>query len=251
MVVQFLVPREEYLAAGIHIGMKQRAAQMRPFIYKVRPDGLAVMNLQIIDERIKAAAKLLARSKKILVVSRKSVAHDAIDKFAELVGAKSVKGRFMPGMLTNPNYKHFFEADVVLAVDPMADYQVIKEAATARVPVVAICDTSSETNNIDLIIPANNKGVRSITLFFWLITREILKERGAIKADEEFKYKIEDFSREDALKSEPSVSKREQEMRTYTRPRRGSKDASRGSRVASRGPSMGFSRSGRSSGRRR
>lgn len=224
MVAEFLVPREEYLAAGVHIGMKQRARQMRPFIYKIRPDGLAVMNLQIIDERLRYAAKFLSRAKKLLVVSRKSVAHDAIDKFAEIVGAKSVKGRFMPGMLTNPQYKDFFEADAVLIVDPIVDYQIVREAVTARVPVVAICDTSTEINNIDLVIPANNKGIRSVTLIFWILAREILKEREAIKANEEFKYKVEDFSKtglEEISRAEQFVQERSRAMRNVRGARTG------------------------------
>jgi small subunit ribosomal protein S2 len=209
MPVKFLVPREEYLAAGIHIGMKERTKQMRPFVYKVRPDGLAVMNLQTIDERIRTAAKFLARAQRILVVSRKGVAHGTIDKFAEIVGAKSVTGRFMPGMLTNPHYEHFYEADMVLIVDPMSDHQALKESATARIPVVAICDTFNETDNVDLIIPANNKGIRSITLLFWLLAREILKERGGIKSNKDFKYKIEDFVKRGAFRQERRERERE------------------------------------------
>ena len=188
-----MIPRENYLASGIHIGMKQRTKQMQPFVYKIRSDGLAVMNLAIIDERIKLAAKFLSNCKKVLVVSRKSVAHDAIEKFSEIVDAKTIGGRFMPGMLTNPEYENFYEADVVVVVDPLADYQVLNEAAKARVPVVAICDTFNETNNVDFIIPANNKGLRSLTLLFWILAREILKARGEIKKDEEFKYSVEDF----------------------------------------------------------
>lgn len=235
MPVKFLIPREKYLASGIHIGMKQHTKQMRPFVYKIRPDGLAVMNLQMIDERIKTAAKFLARTKKILVVSRKSVAHDAMDKFSEVVAAKVVKGRFMPGMLTNPHYKQFYEADAVLLVDPISDYQVLKDATTARVPVVAICDTFNETNNIDLIIPANNKGIKSITLLFWLLAREILKERGEIKADKDFKYKVEDFAKEDASKPELREQGRGRVGRKLTQSRRGS-----GKRSSSR--SRGFSK---------
>ena len=220
MSEEFLVPQERYLAAGIHIGTKQSTKQMRYFVYKIRPDGLAVMNLRVIDERIRIAAKFLARAKKILVISRKSVAHDAIEKFAELVGAKTVKGRFMPGMLTNPHYENFYEADVVLIIDPMSDYQVLNEAVTARVPIVAICDTLNETSNVDIVIPANNKGIRSITLLFWLLAKEILKERGEIKSDEDFKHKVEDFAKEGAFR-ESRERGRGYDRGGYSRPRRG------------------------------
>lgn len=191
--MKFLIPREKYLASGIHIGMKQRTKQMKEFIYKIRPDGLAVLNLRLVDERIRIAAKFLARAKKIIVVSRKRVAHPAVKKFAEIVGAHAVLGRFMPGTLTNPNYKEFYEADTLLITDPMSDYQALEESIVGRIPVVALCDTFNETADVDLAIPANNKGRKSLATIFWLLAREMLKERGKIKTDREFKHKIEDF----------------------------------------------------------
>ncbi len=49
----FLVPSNVYLKSGIHIGTKFKTGYMENFIYKTRPDGLSVLNLQKIDERIK------------------------------------------------------------------------------------------------------------------------------------------------------------------------------------------------------
>jgi len=197
MPVNLLIPRQEYLASGIHIGMKQRTRDMKEFTYKVRPDGLAVLNLRKVDERIRAAAKFLSSLRNILVASRKIIAFESMEKFSEIIGAKLITGRFMPGTLTNPQYRDFYEADVVFVVDPMIDRQVVTEAAKARVPIVAICDTFNETRNVDLIIPANNKGRKALATLFWLLAREILKERGEIKSDKEFKYKVGDFSKEE------------------------------------------------------
>lgn len=191
-----MIPREEYLASGIHIGMKQRTNDMREFIYKIREDGLSVLNLRKVDERIRIAAKFLARCENILVVGRKSVTHDPIKKFGEIINAQTVVGRFMPGTLTNPNYKKFFEADVIVISDPMIDYQALQEAVKAKVPIIAICDTFNETKDIDIIIPANNKGKKALATLFWLLARQMLKERGVIKSDSDFKYKIEDFAKE-------------------------------------------------------
>ncbi len=193
MSTKLLIPREEYLASGIHIGMKQRTAQMKDFIYKIRPDGLAVLNLQKVDERIRTAAKFLSKLQRVLIVSRKPIAIDSIKKFGEVINAKVVSKRFMPGTLTNPRYKNYFEAEAVVIVDPLVDYQVLKETVKARVPLVAVCDTFNETRDIDVIIPANNKGKKAVATLFWLLAREILKERGTIKSDEEFNYKVEDF----------------------------------------------------------
>lgn len=193
MPTKLLMPKEEYLASGIHIGMKQKTDQMKDFIYKVREDGLAVLNLSKIDERIKTVAKFLAKLENILIVTRKTMAFDSIKKFAEVVNARAVAGRFMPGTLTNPTYKHFFEAQSIVIVDPLSDIQALQEAVKARVPIVAICDTFNEVKDVDLIIPANNKGKRSIATIFWLLAREILRERKQIESDNDFKYEIKDF----------------------------------------------------------
>jgi small subunit ribosomal protein S2 len=55
-----LIPNDEYLKSGIHIGTKFRTKYMDNFIYKTRPDGLSVLNVQKIDESIKVAANLLS-----------------------------------------------------------------------------------------------------------------------------------------------------------------------------------------------
>lgn len=197
MPAELLIPREQYLASGIHIGMKQRTKQMKEFIYKIRPDGLAVLNLKKLDERIRITAKFLAKADKIPIVGKKLISREIIEKFCEITGCEPITERFMPGTLTNPNYKKFFEAEIILIADPLIDYQALREAVKARVPVVAICDTPDETKDIDLIIPANNKGKKALATLFWLLAREILKERKEIKSDEEFKYKVEDFSKEE------------------------------------------------------
>jgi len=189
MAEELLVPKQDYLSAGIHIGMKSRTADMKKFIYKIREDGLAVLDLKMLDERIVTAAKFFFGMKKILVVGRKLNSHIPIKKFCEIVGCESITGRFMPGTLTNPSYKQFVEPDVVLLADPLSDYQALKEAVDSRIPVVAFCDTFNETRNIDFIIPCNNKGKKSLALIYWLLAREIQKNRG----EKEFKYKVEDF----------------------------------------------------------
>jgi len=196
MPVKLLIPRQQYLASGIHMGMKLRTEDMREFIYKIRPDGLAVLNLRKIDERIRIASRFLARAKNILVASKKSPVQKGVKKFAELIKAQAFVGRFLPGTLTNPSFEKYMEADVVFILDPMIDKQALEEAVKARVPVVAVCNSFNETRNVDLIIPANNKGKRALATLLWLLAREILKERGEIKSDREFKVKVEDFEEE-------------------------------------------------------
>lgn len=212
-----LVDRNEYLSAGAHIGMKQRTASMKQFIFKIRSDGLAVLDLKKLDDRIRIAAKFLSRSKKILAVSRRGIGINGVKKFAELTGAKSLTGRFYPGTLTNPAYKEFFEPDVIMIIDPLIDAQVMTEALNQRIPIIALCDTFNETKNIDLVIPINNKGKRSVALALWLLTREVLKESGAIKSNEEFTAKIEEFEGTETYMDRGEEDKKKNKKRRFKR----------------------------------
>lgn len=188
-----LISDSDYKASGIYIGMKQRSSQMKDFIYRVRPDGLSLLNISKIDQRIRTAAKFIVNSKNVVVVGRKMVSETPIEKFQEVTGAHTVVGRFMPGTLTNPSYKKFYEADLIIIVDPVADHQALSEAVKARIPVIAICDTFNDTKNVDLIVPGNNKSAKSIGTLFWLISREVSKLKGGIKDYSDFKHNIDDF----------------------------------------------------------
>lgn len=185
---RLLVPREKYLSAGVHIGMTAKTSDMKRFIYKVRPNGLAVLNVGLLDRRIEYAAQFLAKNKDVLVVSKKENGQTAVKKFAEAVGAHTITGRFMPGSLTNPTYKDFFEPDVLVVADPLADKQAIKEAVSMRIPIIGLADTFNETSYLDMVIPCNNKGKKSLALIFWLIAQKIQEHRG-----EEFSLTPEDF----------------------------------------------------------
>ena len=175
----FLVPLEEYLKVGIHIGTKFRTKYMAPFIYKTRPDGLVVLNVQEIDKRIKLAANLLSQYKPedILVVCRRENGWKAVKLFSKLTGIKVFAGRYPPGILTNPSLRTFIEARLILVVDPWPDKNIVKDAIKIGIPVIALCDTNNETNNLDLIVPCNNKGKKSLGLVFWILAREYLKAR--------------------------------------------------------------------------
>ncbi|MEM5814589.1 MAG: 30S ribosomal protein S2 [Candidatus Aenigmatarchaeota archaeon] len=196
------MPFENYLSAGMHIGMKQQTKDMKKFIYKVRSDGLAVLNVSMIDERIKIAARMLAKHDRIIVVSRKAMGKKPAVKFAEVTGAKAITGRFLPGTITNPAFKGYFEPSIIIATDPLIDKQAITEAARMRLPIIALCDTFNETSLVDLVIPCNNKGRKALAMVFWTLAKEYLKAKGMIKSDEEFTVKPEEFESEETIAEE-------------------------------------------------
>ncbi len=190
-----LLPQEILLSAGVHIGTQVKTKDMKPFIYKVRPDGLFVLDMEKMNERIKVAAKFLARFEmsRVVVTSSKRYGRTPVEKFCELTGTKSMVGRFTSGTFTNPIYSKYFEPVAVVVTDALADDQIVKEAALIGVPVIAFCSTDNSLSNVDLIIPMNNKGRRSLAIAYWLLCREVKRELNELPADGDFKVSIDDF----------------------------------------------------------
>ncbi|MFQ3319521.1 MAG: small subunit ribosomal protein S2 [Natronomonas sp.] len=188
-----LIPVEDYLAAGVHIGTQQKTKSMERFIHRVRTDGLYVLDISQTDSRIRTAASFLAnyQPEQILVASSRQYGRFPAEKFADAVGARARTGRFIPGTLTNPDYEGYIEPDVVVVTDPIGDSQAVKEAITVGIPVIAMCDSNNTTSNVDLVVPTNNKGRKALSVVYWLLANETLDRRGAEPA-----YALEDFETE-------------------------------------------------------
>lgn len=193
----FLVPQDVYLKSGIHIGTKFKSGYMDQFIYKTRSDGLSVLNLQKIDERIGCAARLLAQyaPDDVLIVCRRENGWKTVKVFGKYTGTKIFAGRYPPGILTNPKLEDYMEIKVMLVVDSWPDRNAIKDAMAIGVPVIALCDTNNTSNEIDLVVPCNNKGKKSLGLLFYILAREYLQLRGLLK-EAEPPFKVEEFSDE-------------------------------------------------------
>ncbi|RJX45128.1 30S ribosomal protein S2 [Halonotius aquaticus] len=189
-----LIPVEDYLGAGVHIGTQQKTHDMERFIHRVRDDGLYVLDVSQTDQRIRTAADFLANydPEQILVTSSRQYGRFPAEKFAEAIGARARTGRFIPGTLTNPDYAGYIEPDVLVVTDPIGDAQAVKEAITVGIPVIAMCDSNNQVSNVDLVVPTNNKGRRALSVVYWLLANETLDRRNAGTL-----YELEDF--EDAL----------------------------------------------------
>ncbi|WP_017980967.1 30S ribosomal protein S2 [Methanocaldococcus villosus] len=194
MAEELLVPLDTYLASGIHIGTQQKTKDMERFIYRVRSDGLYVLDVRKTDERLRIAAKFLARyePEDILAVSRRIYTMGPLEEFGKYTGIRTVVGRFVPGTLTNPSYKGFIEPEVIFISDPRVDRQALKEAIEIGIPIVALCDTEHLTSFIDLVIPTNNKGKKAVALIYYILTKEYLKNRGVI-TDDNVPFTYEEF----------------------------------------------------------
>jgi small subunit ribosomal protein S2 len=192
---ELLLPRDTLLSAGIHIGTRMKTLDMEPFIYRVRPDGLFVLDVKKTDDRIRVTAKFLSRYEhaKIAVAATRLYAQEPIKMFCKLTGATPLIGRFIPGQLSNPQYPGRIDPEVIVVSDPRADAQAVKEAGRVGIPIVALCSTDNEFAGVDLVIPTNNKGRRALAVIFWLLARQLLRERGEIGPDKDPPVTIDDF----------------------------------------------------------
>ena len=193
-----LVPTEDYLKSGIHIGTKFKTKYMEKFIYKTRPDGLTVLNIQQIDERIRLAADMLSKyaPEEIVIISRRENGWKSVKQFGKMTGAKVFAGRYTPGLMTNSSLRNFLEAKIVMVIDAWPDKNAVIDAYKVGIPVIALCDTNNNANYIDLVVPCNNKGKKSLGILFLILTQRYLLNRHMIKKPEDFKATMQDFSDE-------------------------------------------------------
>lgn len=195
---ELLIANEEYLKSGIHIGTKFKTKYMSNFIYKTRGDGLSVLNVQQIDARIRNMISMMSNyaPKEIMIVARRENGWKAVKLMGELLGMKVYTGRYPPGILTNIQLKKFMEIKLIVVTDPWPDRNAVEDALRMGIPVIAMCDTNNQANNIDLVVPCNNKGKKSLGILFWLVAKGYMENRGLVQPGG-FNYKIEDFAADD------------------------------------------------------
>ena len=181
--------KKQIFSTGIRVGTEVKTKFMTPFITKASPEGLYMLDLDIILSRIQTAGRFIKKFdiNRVVVYSGRSYCKTPIEKFCELTGAKMMLGRFMPGTLTNPSLPFYIEPQLIIISDPRVDSQAVTEATNAGIPVIGVANTDNITSKLDLIIPANNRGRKSLATVYWLLAREILQDSKAMK------YEIVDF----------------------------------------------------------
>merc|ERR1712165_368229 len=174
------------LAATTHLGSDNSDVQMEQYIFKRRQDGVNIINLKKTWEKLMLAARAIAAIENpadVFVVSSRPYGQRAVLKFARYIGATAIAGRYTPGAFTNQIQAAFREPRLLVVADPRADHQPVTEASYANIPVLAFCNVDSPVRFIDVVIPCNNKGDKSIGLMWWFMAREVLRLRGSISRE--------------------------------------------------------------------
>ncbi len=193
-----LVSLETYIESGAHIGSKLRTGAAREFIEKRRKDGIYIINIEKIDEGIQRLLNRLTKyePKDIAIVATRYYAMIALKNFKKLFpDVMAIEKRFVPGTFTNPESKYFIEPEIVLSCDPNSEQQAVREANQMKIPIVGLVDTDTKIDGLTDYAPINNRGKRSLALFFWLLAREFYLKQGKIKDYSEFKIPISFFEK--------------------------------------------------------
>jgi len=189
-----LFPLDDYVKYSAHLGTKAVTPHMRKFVYKRRADGLAVLNTNSIDEKLKEAGQYLAGfgPEDVFIACKREAGWKAAKKFSEATGIKAFTKKYPAGIITNTQLADFFEVDLIIICDPWLDKNALNDAVRVKKPVIGLCDTNNLTTGIEKIVPCNNKSTKSVGLVLYLLAKEYLKARDL--KDEAKKLRLEEFT---------------------------------------------------------
>jgi small subunit ribosomal protein SAe len=196
------------LAAQTHLGSKNVSAKMKKYVFSRREDGIHLMHLGLLWEKLVLAARIIVaieNPKDVCIVSSCPNGHGrrAVLKFAEYVGTTCFIDRYIPGTLTNTTVKGYTEPLLLISIDPFTDAQVLRESQYCNLPVIALANSHNSLRNVDVAIPCNNVSKFSIGVVTWLLARTVLRLRGSLSYDSPWDVPVDMFFYLEEQQEEP------------------------------------------------
>lgn len=210
-----LVPLTDYIACSVHLGTKVITPDMKKFVYKRRADGLAVLNTNLVDDKIREAIKFLENfaPEEIFIACKREACWLAVEKFSEVTGIRAFTKKYPAGIITNIRLENFFEPRLAIICDPWVDKNALHDANLIQVPVLGICDTNNYAKGVTQVMAGNNKSRKSVGIILFILAREYLKSLG--KDSEAKKLKMEEFTGKIETPEEVAEAKAERRSRVY------------------------------------
>jgi len=191
------------LTCGVHLGTENCSPYMVRYVWKRNDDGVNIIDIRKTWEKIQLAARVIVAMNNpsdVCAVAlttgqtkQQPLAQRAVLKFSQLIGSRHIAGRYTPGTFTNRIQSNFFEPRLLVASDPVKDFQPILESSYVNMPVIAMADVDSPTRHIDIVIPCNTKSKYSVALIWWMLAREVLRLRGDLARDIEWGVPVDMF----------------------------------------------------------
>eukprot|EP00069_Balaena_mysticetus_P011408 bmy_21267T0 len=193
---------------------------MEQCLYKRKSDGIYLINLKRIWEKVLLAACAIdatENSTDVSFVTSRSTSRQAVLKFAAAAGATPTADCVTPGSFTHQIQAAFQEQRLLVVTDPRAAHQPLTQVSYVNLPTIALCNTDSTLCSAGIAIPYSNKGAHSGGPRWWVLTLEVLRMCGTITRghsqevmpDLYFHTHLEETEKEEQATAEKAVTKEE------------------------------------------